>query len=260
MFRPCIDLHDGKVKQIVGSTLGTSEFKTNFISNKDAAWYANLFKKDGLAGGHIIMLGQGNETEALKALEAYKGGLQIGGGITNINARRYIELGASHVIITSWLFVNGRISFERLNKIHDLVGKQRLVVDLSCRKKENDYYVVTDKWRSFTDTKISEKIICELEEYCDELLIHAADVEGKQTGMDLSLINNLSQWGNIPITYAGGARSIEDLKLTEEAGKGRIHLTIGSALDIFGGTGVLYKDVVEFNNNLKIKKYSSQKQ
>ncbi|MBN2144350.1 MAG: phosphoribosylformimino-5-aminoimidazole carboxamide ribotide isomerase [Candidatus Aureabacteria bacterium] len=252
MFRPCIDLHEGKVKQIVGVTLSEDEkgLLTNFVSEKPSFWYANLFQKDSLMGGHIVMLGQGNESAAIEALHAYPGGFQIGGGITPVNAALYLDNGASHVIVTSYIFHDGVLRMERLELLQKIVGKKRLVLDLSCRKKDNDYYIVTDRWQKFTQVKLSRQTIQEYSGYCDELLIHAVDVEGTCTGIDWTLVQNLSEWAVCPITYAGGAKSIKDLEQIEKIGRGRIHLTIGSALDIFGGTLIRYQDAVNFNKKL----------
>lgn len=238
-FRPCIDIHNGKVKQIVGGTLsdepGDSP-RENFVSHKDSAYYARLYKKDRLTGGHVIMLGPGNQEEALKALKAYPGGLQIGGGITPENALFYLEAGASHVIVTSYVFRDGNIHFERLKALTKLVGKEKLVLDLSCRKKDDSYYVVTDRWQKFTDFKVTLENLKILEGYCDEFLIHAADVEGLCRGIEKDLIEKLGRWVSIPTTYAGGARNFDDMKTVNLLGQGKLDLTIGSALDIFGGT------------------------
>ena len=125
MFRPCIDLHEGRVKQIVGGSLDTAELRTNFVSEKSSAWFAELYKRDGLKGGHVIMLGPGNEEAALEALRAYPGGLQLGGGINAENARKYLDTGASHVIVTSWVFRDGRVDWERLNELVTMIGRSR---------------------------------------------------------------------------------------------------------------------------------------
>jgi len=252
MFRPCIDLHEGKVKQIVGGTLGagSSQLKTNYVSDRPAAWFANLYQRDGLKGGHVIMLGQGNEAAARSALQSYPGGLQIGGGITLANARAWLEAGASHVIVTSWVFRDARIDWERLRQLSIEVGKDRLVLDLSCRRRGNDYFVVTDRWQKFTEVLISPETLEKLSAWCAEFLVHAVDVEGLCTGIDQELVVKLGQWSPIPATYAGGAKSLADLEEVTRLGRGRIHLTIGSAMDIFGGTGVRYQDVVEFNRRL----------
>lgn len=247
MFRPCIDLHEGKVKQLVGGTVDTSALQTNFVSDRSSQWYAELFRKDGLKGGHVIMLGQGNQEPAREALAAYPGGLQIGGGIHSENAAEWLKAGASHVIVTSFLFENDRFSLDKLKKVHEKTGADKLVLDLSCRWKDGKYFVVTNRWQTFTDTVLSKEFILELEPYCDEFLIHAADIEGLCSGMDLRLLNLLTAYGTKPITYAGGAKSIEDLETVHTIGKGRIHLTIGSALDIFGGKGVRYEEAVAFN-------------
>jgi phosphoribosylformimino-5-aminoimidazole carboxamide ribotide isomerase len=248
MFRPCIDLHEGQVKQIVGGTLDApAGLRTNFISDRPAAWYAELYRRDGLEGGHVIMLGSGNETAAREALAAYPGGLQIGGGINLEKARGWLEAGASHVIVTSWVFQEGRLDRDRLRALVVAVGRDRLVLDLSCRRRGSDYFVVTDRWRKFTEMKVSRETLAELGASCAEFLIHAVDKEGLCQGVDLELVRNLGDWTPLPTTYAGGARSLADLEEVTRAGEGKIDLTIGSALDIFGGTGVRYEDVVAFN-------------
>jgi phosphoribosylformimino-5-aminoimidazole carboxamide ribotide isomerase len=246
-FRPCIDLHQGKVKQIVGGTLNSSSgnLVENFVSSQDAAYYANLFKDDGLTGGHVIMLGPGNETEALKALHAYPEGLQVGGGITDKNAAHYLEQGATHVIVTSYVFYDGRLNMNNLAKIVAETGRERLVLDLSCRAKDGAYYVVTDKWQKFTEFEITKANLKQLAAYCAEFLIHAADVEGKCQGIQTDMAAKLGEWATIPTTYAGGARSLTDLDLINELGRGKLDLTIGSALDIFGGN-LAYRDVVNW--------------
>lgn len=236
-FRPCIDLHDGKVKQIVGSTLGydNKEVVENFTSDQDSSFYASLFLQNKLTGGHVIMLGPGNEEAAISALEAYPNGLQIGGGITADNAQKYIDAGASHVIVTSYIFHDGQLDMDRLQQLVKKIGKEKLVLDLSCRKRDGKWYVVTDKWTKFSDFEVNAQSIKEIEEYCDELLIHAVDVEGKRSGMQEDLVRDLAKWTSIPTTYAGGVRSIDDLKKFESLSNGKLHVTIGSALSIFGG-------------------------
>lgn len=236
-FRPCIDLHDGKVKQIVGSTLGylDREVVENFTSELDSSYYASLFQQNKLTGGHVIMLGPGNEDAAIRAIRAYPNGLQIGGGITADNATKYIVAGASHVIVTSYIFHDGILDIARLEKLVQAVGKERLVIDLSCRKRDDKWFVVTDKWTKFSDFEVNAQSIQQIENYCDELLIHAVDVEGKRSGMQEELVRDLAQWTSIPTTYAGGVRSLEDLKKFESIASGKLHVTIGSALSIFGG-------------------------
>jgi len=251
MFRPCIDLHEGKVKQIVGGTLGVSDLRTNFISEKPARWFAELYKRDGLAGGHVIMLGAGNETEARAALAAFPGGLQIGGGINSANARDWLDAGASHVIVTSWVFREGRVDWERLGELVKAIGKEKLVVDLSCRKRDGNYFVVTDRWQKFTELLVNEETLQKFSGYCAEFLVHAVDVEGLCRGIDRDLVELLGKSSPIPTTYAGGANSISDLETVAKLGNGKIDLTIGSALDIFGGNGVKYEDCVKFNQALK---------
>lgn len=249
MFRPCIDLHEGKVKQIVGGTLSDTpgQLRTNFISDRPASWFAALYQRDGLKGGHVIMLGSGNEEAARSALRAYPGGMHIGGGINVQNASGWLETGASHVIVTSWVFREGRMDEQRLAELVKTIGKNRLVLDLSCRRRGEDYFVVTDRWQKFTDLKISRETLETLSRACDEFLVHAVDVEGLCRGVDTELVSLLGKWSPIPTTYAGGASSLADLEQVTKLGQGNIDLTIGSALDIFGGTGVRYADVVAFN-------------
>ena len=249
MFRPCIDLHEGKVKQIVGGTLGgkPGRLRTNFVSDRPAVWYAELYRRDGLKGGHVIMLGPGNEREARAALRAYPGGLQIGGGVNLGNARAWLDAGAAHVIVTSWVFRGGQVDWERLAQVVGLIGRERLVLDLSCRRRGSDYFVVTDRWQKFTGLAISRENLERLAAWCAEFLIHAVDVEGQCRGIDQELVSRLGEWSPIPTTYAGGASSLADLETVTRLGQGRIDLTIGSALDIFGGSGVRYEDAVAFN-------------
>lgn len=255
MFRPCIDIHNGKVKQIIGGTLtDTGEgIVENFISSKSPAYYANMFKKDNLKGGHIIMLGKGNEKAAIEALNAYPKGLQIGGGINHENALDFLNEGASHIIVTSYLFDNGEVNLNNLERISELVSKDKLVIDLSCRMKNGSYYVVTDRWQSFTNFEINKKNIEILESYCDEFLIHGVDVEGKKQGIDIKLVELISNIVSIPVTYAGGINSFEDIKTINNVGKGKINYTVGSALDIFGGN-MEYKEVVEKANMIAKKR------
>ncbi|MDB6020963.1 MAG: Phosphoribosylformimino-5-aminoimidazole carboxamide ribotide isomerase [Pedosphaera sp.] len=248
MFRPCIDLHEGKVKQIVGGTLGEgAELRTNFVSDRSSVYYAELYRRDGLTGGHVIMLGPGNEEAGRAALKAYPGGLQIGGGINMGNAASFLNDGASHVIVTSWVFQGGKVDWDRLNGLVKAIGKERLVLDLSCRRRGKEYYVVTDRWQTFTELVISQKTLEKLADYCIEFLVHAVDVEGLCRGIDQELVTNLGRWSLLPVTYAGGANSLADLEEVTRLGDGKVDLTIGSALDIFGGTGVKYEEVVAFN-------------
>ena len=249
MFRPCIDLHEGKVKQIVGDSLNDDGvgLRTNFISEKPSSWFAELYKNDGLKGGHVISLGPGNESAAKDALAAYPGGLHVGGGVNLDNAKLWLEAGASHVIVTSWVFSNGSLDEDRLKSLVSAIGRERLVLDLSCRKRGAEYFVVTDRWQKFTEMTLSRQTLEQLAGSCDEFLIHAADVEGLCRGIDSELLEKLGQWTPIPTTYAGGAKSLADLEEVTRVGKGRIDLTIGSALDIFGGAGVKYSEAVAFN-------------
>ncbi len=250
MFRPCIDLHDGKVKQIVGGTLkdNGAGLRTNFVSERPAAWFAELYRRDGLKGGHVIKLGPGNDDAARAALAAYPGGLHLGGGVEADNAIAWLDAGASHVIVTSWVFRDGRLEWERLKRLVGVIGRERLVLDLSCRKRDGEYFVVTDRWQKFTELTLSKEMLGRLAESCAEFLIHAADVEGLCRGIDSELVGKLAEWTPIPTTYAGGARSMADLEEVTRVGRGRVDLTVGSALDIFGGAGVRYADAVEFNH------------
>jgi phosphoribosylformimino-5-aminoimidazole carboxamide ribotide isomerase len=251
VFRPCIDLHEGKVKQIVGGSLGDAGARTNFVSEKSAAWFARLYQRDGLAGGHVIMLGPGNETEARAALAAFPGGLQIGGGVNAQNARGWLDAGASHVIVTSWVFRDGCVDWARLAELVKAVGKGKLVLDLSCRKRGENYVVVTDRWQKFTELSVNAENLRKLAESCAEFLVHAVDVEGLCRGIDGELVEKLGSWTPIPATYAGGTNSLADLEEVARLGRGKIDLTIGSALDIFGGSGVKYADCVQFNRRRK---------
>jgi phosphoribosylformimino-5-aminoimidazole carboxamide ribotide isomerase len=246
-FRPCIDLHDGRVKQIVGSTLTDEPGKlsTNFETDLPASYFADIYKKDNVFGGHVIMLGKGNEDAARCALHSFPGGLQVGGGITTLNARSYLDDGATHVIVTSYVFHDGYIDWTRIRELAGAIGKKRLVLDLSCKKRDGHYFVVTDRWQKFTDTMITREIFAQLEDYCDEFLVHAADVEGKQGGIDTELVTILSSVTSRPLTYAGGIRLLTDLEEIRVKGNGRLDATIGSALDLFGGN-LQYADVVKW--------------
>lgn len=248
-FRPCIDIHNGRVKQIVGSSLKDRNdmAEENFVSEKDAAYYAKLYRSRGLSGGHVILLNSGesdyyeaSKRQALRALEAYPSGLQVGGGITAENAASFIEAGAAAVIVTSYVFRDGQICYENLDKLVSAVGKEHLVLDLSCRYREDageepGYYIVTDRWQKFTRERVTEELLEKLSAYCAEFLVHAVDVEGKANGIEEELVQLLGDWSRIPITYAGGIHSFEDLDKIAKQGHNRIHVTIGSALDLFGG-------------------------
>jgi len=249
-FRPCIDLHQGKVKQIVGSTLSDAtqgSLTTNFASDQPASHYAAMYKQDGLFGGHVIMLGPGNEAAATAALRAFPGGLQLGGGITADNAVHWLDQGASAVIVTSAVFKGGQVHEDRLKELVRVVGRERLVLDLSCRKKGDAYYIVTDRWQKFTQVTVSEQSLAYFADHCGEFLIHAVDVEGKCAGIEEELTALLGRVSPIPTTYAGGVKNLADLYRVKELGLNRLDATIGSALDIFGGTGVTYAEAVAFN-------------
>ena len=244
-FRPCIDIHNGRVKQIVGGSLAdkNNAAKENFVSEYGAEFYAELYKKRGLRGGHIIILNaagtefyEPDREQAFRALKAYPGGFHIGGGITPENAEDYLEAGASHVIVTSYVFKNGEVNFGNLDKIKAAAGKEHLVLDLSCRRRDGEYIIVTDRWQKFTSVRLDEKALDMFSSYCDEFLIHAVDAEGKAKGIEGELAEMLGKWGKIPVTYAGGIGSFEHLEQLKILGKGKLDFTVGSALDIFGGS------------------------
>lgn len=257
-FRPCIDIHNGAVKQIVGGSLKDegNQAITNFASQYGAEFYAEKYKQDGLKGGHIILLNpktseyyEATKHQALMALKTYPNGMQIGGGITAETAEEYLKAGASHVIVTSYVFKDGEVNWNNLEKLVEAVGKERIVLDLSCRKKDGAYYIVTERWQNFTNVKISEEMLNRFAKYCDEFLVHGVDVEGKSSGVELELVKMLSNWNGIPITYAGGIGSLDDLKAFEEACEGKLDFTIGSALDLFGGK-LEYEKILKMQKNL----------
>lgn len=243
-YRPCIDIHDGKVKQIVGSSLDDegASTKENFVSKRDADFFAEFYAKDGLRGGHVILLNkvgspyyEKTKEQAMLALATYPGGLQVGGGITAENAKEFLDAGASHVIVTSYVFSDGKINYDNLKKLVAAVGKEHVVLDLSCRKVDDDYYIVTDRWQKITKEQITYDLLDDLANYCDEFLIHAADVEGKSDGIERNLVELLGKWGKIPMTYAGGISTFQDIEDIKELGQGNLNITVGTALDLFGG-------------------------
>ena len=251
-FRPCIDIHNGKVKQIVGGSLKDQENQAseNFVSEQDASYYAQLYEEQGITGGHVILLNKkGTEfyeetkRQALLALSTYPGGLQVGGSIDAENACEFLTAGASHVIVTSYVFRDGHVFYENLDKLVTTVGKQRLTLDLSCQKRDGKYYIVTDRWQKFTDEEVTEELLHHLSEYCDEFLIHAVDVEGKASGIETELVELLAKMKVLPVTYAGGVGSFEDLELLKKLGNNHVDVTIGSALDLFGGK-MKFEDVL----------------
>ncbi len=248
-FRPCIDLHEGKVKQIIGGTLNDEGAVENFVSEKSPRWYAEKFRNDELTGGHVIQLGPGNVEAAREALAEYPDGLQIGGGITLENASEWIEAGASQVIVTSWLFdKEGNFLEDRLRALSHEIGAEKIIIDLSCRAVENGWKVAMNRWQTMTSMAVNLNTLDSLAEYCAEFLIHAADVEGKCGGVDEELVALLGQWQGCAITYAGGVRGLEDMALIEKASQGRLDATVGSALDLFGGSGVAYADLLTWNH------------
>lgn len=251
-FRPCIDIHNGSVKQIVGGSLKDhgDEAQENFVSKQDAPFYARLYREYEITNGHIIMLNpvtspyyEKTKQQAIAALKAYPDGLQVGGGITPENAKEYLDAGANHVIVTSYVFKDGQIQYDRLNELVRKIGKKNLVLDLSVRKKDGRYFIVTDRWQKYTDVELTEKTLNELEDFCDEFLVHAVDVEGKADGIEEKLAGLLGDWGKIPVTYAGGVHSFEDLQLLKKLGRNKVHVTVGSALDLFGGP-LKFEDVL----------------
>lgn len=244
-FRPCIDIHNGKVKQIVGGSLkDAGDYAAeNFVSEQDATFYAGLYRDAGIRGGHVILLNgsdspyfEATKKQALLALGTYPGGLQLGGGVCPENAEEYLKAGASHVIVTSYVFRDGQISWENLEKMKQTVGRRHLVLDLSCRKKDGQYYIVTDRWQKFTEVVVTPEILKVLSDFCDEFLVHAVDVEGKARGIETQLAALLAKYKECPITYAGGVGSMADVEILRSAGQSRLDVTVGSALDLFGGT------------------------
>ena len=247
-FRPCIDLHEGKVKQIVGGSLTDEGVVENFVAAEGAAFFAEKFCRDLLTGGHVIQLGPGNKEAAKEALMNYPGGLQLGGGVNQSNAAEWLEAGASAVIVTSWLFdQEGKFLKERLKALSQEIGAERLVVDLSCRRKGKGWQVAMNRWQTLTDMAVTHETLDELAEYCGEFLIHAADVEGKCGGVDEELVEYLGAWQGRPMTYAGGVATMADMELVQVKSGGRVDVTVGSALDIFGGKGVVYRELIEWN-------------
>lgn len=253
-FRPCIDIHNGKVKQIVGGSLKDDgdQALENFVSEQDAAFFAKLYQSYAIKGGHIILLNavdssyyKATKEQAKRALAAYPGGMQVGGGICAENALEFLQAGASHVIVTSYVFQGGMIHYDNLEKLQKITGRERLVLDLSCRKRGKDYYIVTDRWQKFTQEKLESSLLERLSNYADEFLIHAVDVEGKANGIEETLVELLGNWGKLPITYAGGVGNFKDLEQLKRLGKNQLHVTIGSALDLFGGNMALEK-VLEY--------------
>jgi phosphoribosylformimino-5-aminoimidazole carboxamide ribotide isomerase len=247
-FRPCIDLHDGLVKQIVGASLSDSDTSgptTNFQTRKPSTWYADLYRRNNLIGGHVIQLGKGNEKAAREALGHWPGGMQLGGGVNADNATHWLDAGASHVIVTSWVFSEGRIHLSRLKRLTDKIGKKRLVLDLSCRKRGTAYRIATNRWQTFTSESVTYELMDRLSAYCDEFLIHAVDVEGKCSGIESELVDYLGKWEGLPVTYAGGIADWKDIDTIDSLGRGNIDFTVGSALDIFGGANLRFKDLAK---------------
>lgn len=255
-FRPCIDIHNGKVKQIVGGSLAdrNNHAEENFVSEQDAGFYARLYRDSGIRGGHMILLNpagseyyEADVAQAKLALQEYPGGLQIGGGMNSENAKAFLDMGASHIIVTSYVFKDGQIRYDRITEMVHKVGKEHLVLDLSCRKRDGAYYIVTDRWQKFTGEIVTAELLEQLSSYCDEFLIHAVDAEGKARGIEAPLAELLGNWSGLPVTYAGGVGSFDDLEQLKKLGKNRLDVTIGSALDIFGGN-MEYEEVLRYLN------------
>jgi phosphoribosylformimino-5-aminoimidazole carboxamide ribotide isomerase len=248
LFRPCIDLHEGQVKQIVGATLTDEGATENFVSGHPSSHFAKMFRADELIGGHVIQLGPGNERAAEEAVAAYPGGLQIGGGINGSNAQKWIDRGASHIIVTSWLFNEaGEFQEQRAEELAEIVSPENLVIDLSCRQTDSGWTVAMNRWQTMTDLQLDHQSLDRLSQYCDEFLIHAADVEGKCGGIDQPLVEMLGRWSGPKVVYAGGVAGMADVELIQRLSNGRVDVTVGSALDIFGGSGVGYKELVDWN-------------
>lgn len=252
-FRPCIDIHNGKVKQIVGGSIRDEKnyARENFVAETGAGYYAELFRKNNLKGGHIILLNKaGTEyyeadlAQAKEALRVWPGAFQIGGGVNAENAAQFIQMGASHVVVTSYVFVEGEIRFDRLEKLVQEVGKEHLVLDLSCRKKDGRYFVVTDRWQKFTRHSLDDRLLDMLRSYSDEFLVHAVNVEGTGTGVDQDLLAILAGTADICVTYAGGIGKMQDIETIHTIGGGRIDFTVGSALDLYGGT-ISFEEIVK---------------
>lgn len=251
-FRPCIDLHDGQVKQIVGASLRDTGIGPveNFVAEHDSAWFGQRYQTDGLTGGHVIKLGPGNETAATAALQSYPDGLQIGGGINASNAADWLKRGASHIIVTSWLFDDsGRFLTDRLDRLVSEIGSNKIVIDLSCKRDGAGWTVAMNRWQTLTELKITESTLDFLSDHCDEFLIHSADVEGLCQGIDVELVTMMGDWGKIPMTYAGGVANMADVELVASASNQNVDVTVGSALDLFGGRGIGYRELVTWNQN-----------
>ncbi len=238
------------MKQIVGGTLRDSGAgpKENFVSEKSAEWYAELYREGGLTGGHVIQLGAGNRDAAREALSAWPNGMQIGGGINIRNAVEWLEAGASQIIITSSLFdSDGRFLEKNLRELAAEVGRENIVVDLSCRRTKTGWTVAMNRWQTLTNIDVTHPTLETLAEWTSEYLIHAADVEGLCNGIDAELVEELGGWAGVPMTYAGGVSGMDDVLLVADRSGGNVDVTVGSALDIFGGSGVSYESLLEWN-------------
>lgn len=185
------------------------------------------------------------KAQALKSTTCLPGlECRSAGGITAENAAEYLEEGASHVIVTSYVFQNGQVRYDRLERLKKAVGKEHLVLDLSCRRRENSYYIVTNRWQTFTELRLIPEVLEELSGWCDEFLVHGVDVEGKASGTEEDLVRMLAAWNGLPITYAGGIGSMEDLREFARISGEKLDYTIGSALDLFGGK-IPYAELTE---------------
>ena len=249
-FKPCIDLHHGKVKQIIGSTLNSKEIKVNFTSNQNSSYFAQLYRKYQLSGAHIIMLGPNNEEACLQALKTWPGHLQVGGGITLANGEKWLKAGAQKLIFTSYLFPDKTLDLSRLQSLKKNYGRNKIVIDLSCSKTLADkgYYVFKNKWKEQTTFKLELASLQSIIPYTEEILIHAISVEGKNQGMDQDLVyqlKKLHEQTNLNLVYAGGIHHQEELDEFVKISESKIDFTIGSALDIFGGRGFSFQQLAQ---------------
>ncbi|KAH9448534.1 hypothetical protein MJO28_014991 [Puccinia striiformis f. sp. tritici] len=250
LFRACLDLHAGQVKQIVGGSLDLREpdkLQTNFESSQPIEYYTDLYRQHQLTGTHLIKLGPANDEVARRGLESWPGQIQVGGGINLDNAQDWLDAGASKVIVTSYLFPDQKLDTDRLRKLTERIGKNQLVIDLSCKRVRSSWMVAMNQWTTLTDTEVNQATLDDLSESCSEFLIHAADYEGLCQGIDTELVQRLGEWAKIPVTYAGGAKAASDLSLVDSLSNGKVDLTFGSSLDIFGGQLVKFDDLVKWN-------------
>jgi phosphoribosylformimino-5-aminoimidazole carboxamide ribotide isomerase len=148
--------------------------------------------------------------------------------------------------VTSYVFHDGVVDMDRLGRLVAAVGRERLVLDLSCRRTPAGYIVATDRWQTLSRERVTAALMDSLSAYCAEFLVHAVDVEGQCRGIERDLVVLLGRWGGIPVTYAGGIRSLADIAAIDALGRGRIDFTVGSALDIFGGSRLTYEELATY--------------